>query len=273
MLVISFLLASCDTIEDAIISGVMNIAYARAEEINERLLVAFEKTQSHIEYLEHITLTTTQTIADSQRFVGYLNNWNSDLSRYTRLDILHYLSNEKEHMLIDFFTVTDSNGIIVLRTQSPDMYGDSVITPHILAGLEGVASVSFSSTPLNPLGIISTSPIWHDGEIIGALTAFVDIATNDFIDDLSLMLGAEIVVFSGDVSVASTIRADDGQRIVGTFADPFIMDIVMGELDIYYSEPQLLQIGGQLYGSVHLPLHNWTNNQIGFILVCVPIRR
>jgi len=171
---------------------------------------------------------------------------------------------------IDSLIIADNEGVILARTHDPAMYGDiGLHIPHINAGMNGISSYFFFTSAFAPMGISITVPIWYDGEVIGVLTALTDMSTDNFVGFLSRAIDAEVTIFSGDTSVATTIRRDDGLRVVGTTVAPHIVDSVIGRGEIIALEVQLL--GMYPFYAIYFPLHGWDGSIIGMIFIGVPI--
>lgn len=81
-----------------------------------------------------------------------------------------------------------------------------------------------------------------------------------FFDNFSQEVDLQVTVFYGNVRVATSLVDEDGNRMVGTEADPEIYDIVVNQGQDYYADNVL--IGGELYYAMYCPLYQNNSDEI-----------
>ncbi len=130
---------------------------------------------------------------------------------------------------VDFVTVMDAQGTVVLRSHNPEKSGDS------LAGQENtkkaLAGETFTTVETGneiALSVRTGTPIWgDDGTVIGVISSGFRLDTFDFVDSLQEIMNAEFTVFSGDERLSTTITNDKGERAVGTKASEEVSSQVL----------------------------------------------
>ena len=81
-----------------------------------------------------------------------------------------------------------------------------------------------------------------------------------FFDNFSQEVDLQVTVFYDNVRVATSLVDRDGNRMVGTEADPEIYDIVVNQGQDYYSEN--VEISGKTYYAMYCPLVQYNSDEI-----------
>lgn len=81
-----------------------------------------------------------------------------------------------------------------------------------------------------------------------------------FFDNFSHEVDLQVTVFYGNIRVATSLVDQDGNRMVGTEADPTIYDLVVNQGQDYYSEN--VEISGKTYYAMYCPLYQYNSDQI-----------
>lgn len=82
----------------------------------------------------------------------------------------------------------------------------------------------------------------------------------DFFDNFSHEVDLQVTVFYEDTRVATSLVDGNGERIVGTKADPTIFDTVVNKGQDYYSEH--VEIAGNTYYAMYSPLYQSGKDEI-----------
>ena len=82
----------------------------------------------------------------------------------------------------------------------------------------------------------------------------------EFFDNFKNEVDLEVTVFYGDIRVATTLVDDQGNRMLGTAADPVIADIVLNKGESYYSDH--VEIAGEEYYATYSPLYQYNKDEI-----------
>ena len=171
--------------------------------------------------------------------------------------------------LIDYFTITDKDGVVLARTYEPESFGDSIMNQHnIQDALIGKVSTYFESGTLIMVSIRTGAPIRDaDNNIVGAVSAGVRLDTDKKVEDLKLLFGSEVTIFHGDTRIATTIIRD-GQSIAGTKLDPGIARIVFDDKKEYSGDADVL---GEKYKTLYKPLINAENDAFAAVVIGIPL--
>lgn len=113
---------------------------------------------------------------------------------------------------MDFLTMADNQGNVVLRAHSATAVGDSIKGEQ--AGSEAMAGnyfVTLESVQTEGLSIRGSAPIYgEDGKLIGVvITGFI--IDNAFVDSIKKSTGVDVAVYKGDTLQATTILDQDGK--------------------------------------------------------------
>jgi len=235
----------------------------------ERIIGASQAAQTYLETIRSGNVMTARAMAGSQGLIGLVRDWNARMDTVQiRDELASYLDERKSDLGVDLFVVIDRHGNTILRTYEPERYGDYALGAPHLAGalLHGQFGATYSSFPNLPMGLSGAAPIWDDGGIIGALAVIVEMGTNEFVDVFGKIFNAEITVFRGTESVASTlIHPVTGARAVGTHVAPAVAEVVLdrGEpLDL-----ELMIFGILPHHAYYFPLLGWDDNPVGMLFV------
>lgn len=243
----------------------MSVNNFAANLMEERTAVAAGGVTSHIENLEDLSYMAALSASRSDKVISSLVNWNNDVDKdRSRQEMFSYLESYAKEMEMSSFIVRDTEGVIVVRLHTPDSYGYADGSAAGEAALRRETLTNFSSTPTMPMGLITTTPIWNEGEIIGTMTSLLFLDTEEFVDNFSGIFNAEATVFAGNTRVATTLLNDAGQRAVGTDLEGIIADTVLGQGQTYMAEARLF---GKPYSTYYLPLNGAQGTPVGMFFV------
>ena len=232
---------------------------------DERIASISQAARTHFEIIGQRNLLAARTIGGSDTLADFMDDWNAGINRgETRLTIERYLLGRMDELGVTAFTVADSAGYVVLRTHERDRYGDlSSLTMR--TALAGETIYAFSSSSAPPIGLVSASPIYSRGEIIGSIAAILHIAAPEFVDDFAATFNAEVSVFAGSTRVATTLRTQASDRAVGTDAPPHVTEAVLEGNANYETLVNLY--GERQHHAYYFPLRNLAGDAVGMFFV------
>jgi hypothetical protein len=226
-----------------------------------RITMASNATQAQLDNLEDQTRVVARSVAGSYVVVSNLLNWNANpLDRAdARQQLVQYLQAVAIDMGVDSFVVRDALGVIVLRLHDLTLYGDADGSAAGIASLRGETTTSYSSTPTMPMGLNTTVPIWHSGQIIGTMTPLIFLYTDEFVQHFASLFNAEVTIFGGNRSVASTMLDNSGNRVLGLEADDNVVEEVLRQGHPFTTAMSMFDIPYYVH---YLPLHNLAGNPV-----------
>ena len=231
------------------------------ERIEGTTAAAYEALSS----LEGQTQSIAAAIRSNHLIISSLQNWNAGTDREgNRQALITYLESAKAEMGIDSFVIRDAEGRIVLRLHDLTAYNDIDGSPAGVAALRGQTTTSYSSTGTMPLGLNTTVPVHHEGQIIGTVTPLFFLHTNEFVDHYARLLNADVSIFAGNTRVASTILDNEGNRAIGTDAEDNVIEKVMKQGETLTTP---LTIFGKPFNVNYFPLRGLNGNPIGMFFV------
>jgi methyl-accepting chemotaxis protein len=168
---------------------------------------------------------------------------------------------------LDFVTLTDSAGDVILRTHEPDNYGDSVANQfNVSSALRGTAVSAVEQGTAVKLSARAGAPVMDQGVIIGVISVGYRLDTETVVDKAKALYGNDFTIFLGDTRVATTL-IQDGQRVVGTQIDPAIGDRVLNNGEAVIDSALIL---GQPYFVSYHPLRGVNDSVIGILFSGTP---
>jgi len=214
---------------------------------DERIAGVSQAARSHLNSLEQHSLLAAQAVANSSTFVEYLQDGDRD-------SMFLYLTLRRTLFNIDNFVVVDSMGSIIMRTHSHADYGDSLEDfPGISSAMQGVAITIYAPNPTSYLSLTSAVPVFDsEHQVIGVLLAVVDMTTDRFIYEFAQTFNAEVAIYSDYTVRATTIKNEDGQRVVGDLAPIEVIEEVLAHKAAY---PFVLHLNGIEHHAMYFPLY------------------
>ncbi|MCL2084602.1 MAG: ATP-binding protein [Oscillospiraceae bacterium] len=186
-----------------------------------------------------------------------------------RDEILRLFSPTHELFNVNYYIITDSEGLVLARTHEPGNYGDSVVNQRsIKDALEGRSSSYYEQGIFVKVSVCTGAPVYDaDGNIIGVISAGVRFDIDDTVDNLKHLLNAEVTVFLGDTRIATTLMID-GQRAKGTVLDSHIAQTLIEDQREYSGKVELF---GLSYEAYYKPLMNADNETFAIVFLGIPI--
>lgn len=180
---------------------------------------------------------------------------------------LEQLSGEymKEKKL-GFLSVLDKDGRVVLRAHAltrkdDDLSGEAVVS----RALRGISGVDSGSSPAEGFSVRSASPLFSDGQVIGALVGGFQL-DNAFVDSLKKLTGLNASIFDNETIVATTILNSDRRSrstgLIETNRD-VIEAVLKNRKEITISN----QIGSRSYLVSYLPVLDANGQAVGMISI------
>jgi signal transduction histidine kinase len=225
----------------------------------ERIDGVARSASAYLDTLKAYTQTASVAMAASLSATDYL-------LAEDRAGMLEFLSLRVNTFQVDGFVVMDANGRVILRTFTPEVYGDSAADmPCVTAALEGTQTSAHTSNDAVHMAMSSASPIVDQhGGLKGVITAFRIMSCDDFVDRLGTVFNAEVTVFRGNLVAASTVRNVDGSRTTGLPALARVSERVLEQGDEYQTFVTLYEVEHHAF---YFPLRNAGGEIIGMFFL------
>ena len=148
-------------------------------------------------------------------------------------------------------TIADREGIVVARGHSTKS-GDSVRSQlNVVKALAGETTSAVEEGTVVKFALRAGCPVKRGGEVVGSVTAGLDVADNQFVDGIKAKYGLECTIFQNDTRV-STSLTQNGRRLVGTkIASAAVIETTLHQGQLYYGPSDIL---GREYSSVYWPV-------------------
>lgn len=180
------------------------------------------------------------------------------------LTILEQLGPLLSRANIDFATITDEAGTVIVRTHDQKR-GDSVVNQdNIKNALKGVAYAAIESGTVVKFSARAGTPVKDEaGRIVGVISAGYYISNDLVVDRIKEAFGTDVTLFLGDERVATTIMRD-GQRMLGSKLDEEIASKVLKDRQEYVGT---VEVVGIPYITAYKPLMGPEDKPMGALFV------
>ncbi|MDR2440026.1 MAG: methyl-accepting chemotaxis protein [Planctomycetaceae bacterium] len=237
------------------------------ESMDEKIFVVGRDIKREIDMLRSLTLEQTKAVSYMKTMVTAVKNKDRDT-------IFKLFDDYQTSKKCDFFTIVDSNGIVIARTANRQKFGDE------LRQLESIkfvleqkkAGVFFESTSTIPLSIRGTAPILDsDGTLLGVISSGFRIDTDAWVKHLKEVFGAESTTFVEKTREVTTLLKKDGSPAVGTqLSDPVVIKAIFEDKKEYYGESNIL---GREMRVFYYPIVAEGGKVLGIVFAGVPIEQ
>jgi len=227
-----------------------------------------------VENQKSTALDQTDAVAASARLVAAIKDENWERIR----DVIMSYKAEKSS---DFFTLLDTEGNVIFRSNQPERRPSPPGTDS-MANLRGArevltrkkGGVFFESTPSIRMAIRASVPIYDGETFIGIMMGGFRLDSDKWVDHVREIYGVECTIFSGETRVATTVRkagTDEEERAVDTeLNNPEIYKKVFDEKETFYGKATVV---GQPMKAFYMPLHNEGDEKpVGIFFIGVPLQ-
>ena len=232
--------------------------------VDEKLIANIRSLNSYLE----------DSTANSRRAVMSMAQ-NPDVIRAVRdqgrEEILRIFTPLLDLYCINFYTILDKEGTVLVRVHEPDNYGDSLAyQQNIKDAIRGKVSTYFEEGTAVKVSVRTGMPVYDtDGALIGVLSSGVRFDSEQAVAELKTYLNSEVTVFLGNTRIYTTIRRN-GQSIAGTTLNPEIAGIVLGDKREYSGNADIL---GETYKAFYKPLLNAQDEAFAAIFLGMPLAK
>jgi len=170
---------------------------------------------------------------------------------------------------INFYTILDREGNVLVRVHEPDNFGDSLAyQQNIQDAINGKVATYFEEGTAVKISVRTGAPVYDtDGALLGVLSSGMRFDTEEEVVVLKKYLNSDVAVYLGDTIIYTTMQRN-GESIVGTTLDPETAKIVIEGTREYASNIDLL---GETYKSFYKPLLNAQGEAFAAICVAMPL--
>ena len=231
----------------------------------ERLVGARSTATAYVERLIEYNSMSSRIISSNPFVARFVSHWNNG-TYYGREDLERHLANMLYEYGLSAVIVADAYGDVIIRTYAPDYYGDTVFGKASVyySHTNGRISNCFIQIADAPLAIHATSPILdYYGNVFGTVQTVINL-DNDFVDEFGETFNAQVTIFHGYTSIASTIFLENGVRAIGTVAMPNVTETVFRRGESMSME---LELFGIPYHAYYFPLLAYNGLPAGMFFI------
>jgi len=190
--------------------------------MNDKIDVALNVVKNEIDDLSNKAFLAAIAISNNPDLIEAVASGDRD-------EIIEAAITLNEIAPIDYATVMDTSGYVIIRTNEPESYGDNMShLPHVDAALTGRTIAYIMQGPTVLLGVSAGAPLYDDDHnFIGVISIGFKLNSQDFVLRMSALTGCEVSIFRDDERVASTVLNEDGTFALGTKANETISEQVL----------------------------------------------
>ncbi len=167
--------------------------------------------------------------------------------------LLELALNYLEFYDVSYFTISDANGNVIMRSYQPESFGDSLMgQQNAVDALNGTVSSYFEGGDFAKVSVRSGSPVYGEGgEIIGVVSAGFRMDTDEFVDEMKTVYGVDVTIFEGDTRVNSTVMNGAERNVGSRLTDEAVLDAMFNQGVEYMGETT---IAGIIYRTIYVPM-------------------
>ncbi len=235
------------------------------ETSTKNLKTSVEVLQYAIESKQSAVLASAEVVAQNQSIANAIEAGD-------RASIIASLKDYAAEKGLSSVIITDDSGQVLLRSDDPERYGDSISEdPLVVRALLGqsASSAGTRSGVVAPVVTLTAAVPIRLGEIIvGSVTS--EVAINDaFIDGIKEKTDLDSAVYGGNIRAATTLIAPDGKsRWVGVKEENEAVKKQVLEDGKTFAGP--LTILNRSYLAVYAPLKDADQTTVGMLFVGQP---
>ena len=230
--------------------------------VNEKLIANISSLENYLEDSKANSRRAVMSMAQNPDVIRAIRNQD-------REEILRIFGPLLDLYRINFYTILDCEGIVLVRVHEPDNYGDSLAyQQNIQDAINGKVSTYFEEGSAVKVSVRTGIPVYDtDGSLIGVLSSGVRFDSEYEVAELKKYLNSEVTVFLGNTRIYTTILRN-GQSIAGTTLNPEIAKIVLGDKQEYSGNADIL---GKTYKAFYKPLLNAQDEAFAVIFLGMPL--
>ena len=230
-------------------------------------IVIFIVQQQTNNLIDDLTLTRVQTANNS--FVNYLAELESRVSVRAEVianseSVITAMRDNDYNTLrrvlfnftlgLDFATICNAEGIVLARSHS-ERIGDDISEYKAVSAALRTGNTSTSTelieSNVNRLSIYASTPVYDHGSVIGVVNCNYDLTNNKYVDEFKARNSCEAAIFLHNEGISTTIKDRFDNRHIGSIADDFIVETVIGQQKNYFGNLKLYDMA---YGACYSPL-------------------
>lgn len=165
---------------------------------------------------------------------------------------------------VDFATVTDSKGVVLLRVHEPQKNGDSLAyQENIQQALQGNIHHAVEPGTAIRLSVRAAAPVRDEqGQVIGTVSTGYNLSNrSDIVDKVKTVFGTEATIFAQDERISTTIM-QDGKRVVGSKLSGELTEKILKRQQSHLGYATIL---GEDFVTAYAPLTDSAGKSIGVL--------
>ncbi len=190
-----------------------------------------------------------------------------DKSQFAIVNAVKMIMKSRE-INADFVVITDSQGIVLSRTDSMTVGDSAASLKSISKAIQGDTGSYYEEGSQVKLAITSSAPIKNDKEqIVGAVSVGYKLDNTVFLDKLKEITANDFTIFLKDTRINTTITVDN-KRQVNSQMDPMVAKAVLEKKQNYEGE---IKAFGNTYYTMYQPILDENDEVVGAFLGGNPI--
>ena len=174
----------------------------------------------------------------------------------------------EQSTVIDSIVVTDAQGIIIARAHAESSGDSAAYQLNVQKSMKGVASVGCEPISTVGMSLRAGSPVTQDGALVGTVSIGMTLSNVKYVESIRKLLGMDVTIFREDTRMATTLKSDKGENLVGTkLQSDAVRNAVLQRGETLFSQQELF---GKGYDTAYIPLLNSDGKPAGIFFLGLP---
>jgi len=240
----------------------MEFLHCNNELINEKTATDAQSLRVHIKNGEKHTEAAASSMARNREAINAVKNRD-------RESILQIFKPMCEIYRIDYFTITDENGIVLVRTYEFERADDSILNQHnVQDARNGLISTYLESGTRIQIAVRTGAPVYDtDGTLIGIISAGIRYDTDEAVDLMKEYFHSDVTIFLGESIIATTILDRRERRVMDSVWDSNVAKVVKEKTE-YFGNTHVYEVE---YKAFYMPLMDSNGEVFAVISVSYPL--
>jgi diguanylate cyclase (GGDEF)-like protein len=189
--------------------------------IDEKTATDAQALRLHIEHGQTRSKAAAMSMARNWEALHAIRNRDREL-------ILRIFKPMCEVYQVDYFTITDENGIVLVRTYEFEQAGESILNQqNVQDARNGHVATHLETGTRVKVAVRTGAPVYDTDEtLIGIISAGIRYDTDEAVDLMKKHFHSDVSIFLGETKIATTVLDGKKQRIMETTLDTNVEKVI-----------------------------------------------
>ena len=230
--------------------------------IDEKLEAVAESFRVHVKNGRMDTRAAALLMSENRDAVQAIKDRDRD-------SILRIFAPMCEVCQIDYYTVTDENGIVLARTYEPEQAGDSILNQQNVRAAQSGQVAAFVETGTRiKVAIRSGAPVYDaDGTLVGLISAGIRYDTDEAVNLMKSYFLADVTIFLGETIIATTILDDKKPQVTAPAWNASVAKVIVNKTEHFGN----IHLNRKTYRVFYMPITDAEENVFAVFSLAYPL--